>query len=305
MHHPILFTSPKHGGILQSSGLLDMKSLVALSRTCKANALDELSLILLIENEITRYHGVQTIKEAITFWRGVCRHPVLKQWLERDEIAAESIQVTRNTLPFALPYEVILTKMLQTIPTESERLQIVSGQGPFGKTLLHLAAESDKPVAIKTIIALCPESERLQAVSMHNSYGWTALHCAAESGNHEAVKFILSLYPETERLRAVSVQNSLGTTVLHCAARSGDIESLNIILALYPEPERERLRAQDLTDRYAQSGEIESIKAVLSLFPQSQHLQALNMQDQRGRPTVLDDMDEETSDSTMVWLSKS
>ncbi len=32
-----LFTSPMQGGILQSSGFLDLKSLVSLSRTAKVN----------------------------------------------------------------------------------------------------------------------------------------------------------------------------------------------------------------------------------------------------------------------------
>ena len=51
-NHTTLFAAPKQGGIVQSSGFLDLKSLVALGRTCKSNALDELSLIPLIENEM-------------------------------------------------------------------------------------------------------------------------------------------------------------------------------------------------------------------------------------------------------------
>ena len=56
---------------MRSSGFLDLKSLMALSQTCKAHALDELSLIIFIENEMTRNHGVQTMEEAIAFWRKV------------------------------------------------------------------------------------------------------------------------------------------------------------------------------------------------------------------------------------------
>ncbi len=59
MCHPTtLFVSPKQGDILQSSVFLDLNSLMSLSRTCKAHAFDELSLIQLIENEITRNHQV-------------------------------------------------------------------------------------------------------------------------------------------------------------------------------------------------------------------------------------------------------
>ncbi len=76
----IIFSAPKRGGIVQSSGLLDLKSLMALNRTCKTNMIDELSLILLIENEITRNHGVETMEEAIEFWQEVCsENPLLKQ----------------------------------------------------------------------------------------------------------------------------------------------------------------------------------------------------------------------------------
>ncbi len=60
MYQTTLFSAPKRGGILQSSGFLDLKSLIALSQTAKAHAFDELSLIMLIENEITRHHNVHT-----------------------------------------------------------------------------------------------------------------------------------------------------------------------------------------------------------------------------------------------------
>ena len=92
-----LFVSPKRGGILQSSGFLDLKSLMALGQTCKANMIDELSLILLIENEITRQHGVKTMEEAIDFWINRCRNNPFKKWLVRDSRNdAESIENTRK-----------------------------------------------------------------------------------------------------------------------------------------------------------------------------------------------------------------
>ena len=54
--HVVLFASQKQGGILQSSGFLDLKSLMALGRTAKSNAFDELSLIRLIEHELTTHN---------------------------------------------------------------------------------------------------------------------------------------------------------------------------------------------------------------------------------------------------------
>ncbi len=195
-----LFLSPKRGGILQSSGFLDLKSLMALNRTCKANMIDELSLILLIENEITRYHGVKTLKEAIVFWRNLCRRHLLKEWLERD--GTESITVTTVTrfmFSDALSYEVMLDKMLKFVQTDSERAQLLSEQGPFGRTLLYRVAESGNPESLKAILALYPESERSKVVSRKDRYGWTALHYSA--GSVESLKIILALLPECRELK--------------------------------------------------------------------------------------------------------
>ena len=105
---------------MQSSGFLDLKSLMALSGTCKAHAFDELSIIQLIENEITRYHGAKTVGEAIDFlkklWYKVDT-PSLKQWLDRDGSHVEAWTiVTRDLLSMAIYYEVMLRKMLQCVP---------------------------------------------------------------------------------------------------------------------------------------------------------------------------------------------
>ncbi len=116
--HLILFGAPKQGGILQSSGFLDLKSLVALSQTAKAHAMDEQSLILLIENELTRSHEVQTMDEALDFLRQVfTRDSMSTQWLRRST-TEESIKVTRHMLHMALirGYDVMCSKMLRKIP---------------------------------------------------------------------------------------------------------------------------------------------------------------------------------------------
>ncbi len=210
-HSTTLFVSPKHGGILQSSGFLDLKSLMALNRTCKANMIDELGLILLVENEITRKHGIQAMKEAIDFWRLVRKiYPSLKQWLGRDNTTTKSITVTRYMLSDAAPYEVMLSKMLRTVPTQSERLQLVNEQGAFGRTLLHRVVESNNPDSIKTVLTLFPESERLKVLSHEDEHGWTVLHCAARTGNPESIRFLLALYPDREHFYAVKMQTDLG-----------------------------------------------------------------------------------------------
>ncbi len=111
--HPTLFVSPKQGGILQSSGFLDLKSLIALNLTCKAHAFDELSLIQLIENEITRYHGVRTRAEAIAFLRVVHRRLLLNN---RRNTVESIIIPTHEMLSAAATYDVMLAKMLRAIP---------------------------------------------------------------------------------------------------------------------------------------------------------------------------------------------
>ncbi len=271
-HPTTLFVSPKQGGILQSSGFLDLKNLMALNRTCKANMIDELSVMLLIENEITRYHGVNTMKEAIDFWRLVChRYPLLKQWLGRDgSNCVESITVTRYMLSDAALYEVMLAKMLRTVPTQPERLQLVSRKCAWtGETVLHCAAYSGNPESIRLILALYPETELLRIVNVQDDYGWVALHCAARSGNFESIETILDVYPESERLQALNTTNHEGETVWH---------------------------------RVADSNNIECIKAVLSLLPESQRLQAANRKNENGY-AMLDDMNEETHTAIMRWLS--
>ena len=299
---------------MQSSGFLDLKSLMALNQTCKAYAIDELSLILLIENEITRYHGVQTMEEAIDFWQEVCSDARLKQWLERDSRNdAKSIEITLNLISIALPYEVMLSKMLQSVPTQSQRLQLVSEKN--ARPLLNRAARGNVG-SLKTILSIFPSpAERLNVVRMQDNNGWNLLHWAARSGHRESIQFILSLYPETERLQALGTQDKDTRIVLHHAAHSGNLESLKTVLALYPESER--LQALNMATHYgstvlhlvADSNNIESIKAerikaVLSFFPESQRRQALNEQDMLGL-NVLDFVDKETRNSIKEWLSQS
>ncbi len=86
-----LFVSPKRGGILQSSGFLDLRSLMRLGQTCKSNALDELSLIQLIEHEITVRHRVSSMEAAMTSLKKIHQDTVLKQWLLRDSSASSII----------------------------------------------------------------------------------------------------------------------------------------------------------------------------------------------------------------------
>ncbi len=305
-HTTILFAAPKHGGILQSSGFLDLKSLMALNRTGKVNAFDELSLTLFIENEITRSREVNTKEEAIAFCRMVYRRPLLRQWLERDY---ESIQVSREMLSIATRYEVMLAKMLRTVPTDSEQSQLLSEQGPLGRTLLYSVAESGNSESLKAILALYPESERSKVVSRKDGYGWTVLHCAARTGNPESIQFLLALYPDRGHFNAVKRQDRLGNTTLHCAGRSGNFESIETILASYPESEH--LHALDKTNQFgetvlhraAESNNIECIKSVLSLFPESQRLQVLNRRN-AYRETVWDKMDATTRNTVSEWLSE-
>ncbi len=113
IYHPILFVSPSRGGILQNSGFLDMKSLIALSRTSKEHTIDESSIILLIENELSRNHGATTFHEAMSYyWRAHTWHR-MKNWLERE---SSSMVPDADTLVRAGHFEVALAKMLRAFP---------------------------------------------------------------------------------------------------------------------------------------------------------------------------------------------
>ncbi len=160
----LLFVGPKQGGILQSSGFLNLQSLMSLSRTCKAHALDELSLTLLIDNEITRNHQVFTLEEAIHFLKRVCQKPLLRQWIAGVRIG-QSIGLTRQLLFEAVCYDVMLVKMLRATP-ESFRSQFLNHhqRNEFESTLLHRAALSDNPESIKAILAFYPESQRFSGL---------------------------------------------------------------------------------------------------------------------------------------------
>ncbi len=290
----ILFAAPKQGGILQSSGLLDLKSLIALSETCKASAFDELSLNLWIGNEMTRHHKIQTKEEIIEFctqlWRG---RPLLKQWLERDCTSGDASGiVTRIMLSNAVPYEVMLAKMLRAVP-QSERLQIVSEQDHYGLTLLHSAAMEGKLESVKTILALYPKSQHPQVVNTRDTDGRTVLHWDACSGNHETTEYIFTTcLSESQRVQAVIIQDKNGDTTLHYAAFSDNFEMIQFLL--HSISESERLRAVSMGNQYGHTvlhllcaksddkNSLESLMTLLRLLPESQRSQAINSQTQGG-----------------------
>ena len=295
--HTILFASPKQGGIVQSSGFLDLRSLMALSQTCKAHALDELSLILLIENEMTRNHKCHTMEEAIAFWRMVCEYDdyqfyyLLKEWLQRDTTAtdAEPIVATVAMLldAITLGCDVMLGKMLRTIP-QSQHLPMMRELEAEGHFLLHCAANSGNVESLKIILSLYPESEWLRVANERdNSRGRSALHCAAESGNLHCIRTLLDLYPESERFQAVLVTSNLGETVLYCAAKSGIVECFQFILSLYPESGwLQVVSTEDKFNRTAESSNLDMLKFILSSRPASQRLRVLSMKDREGRSAL-------------------
>lgn len=320
-----LFTSPKRGGILQSSHFLDLKSLMALSRTCKSNAFDELSLIRLIEDELTLFHEVSTIQEAIALWKKVYRNRLLRQWLERCDSSRWTIP--REMLFVAASYEVMLGKMLRTIPgsemlqlvekqdvlhraafsgnvasirtifnqfTESEYLHLLSVKNGRDQPVLHCATKSENCEAIKYLLGIIPESHHLQVVSMQDADNMTALHHAARSMKHceSSMKMILTSLPEWQRLQVVNAQEIDGMTALHFVVRSGNIAALSDTLALLPESQRlQAVSVQDITGKTALhcaaiSDKHEAVPEILSLLPESQRVQAMGTRDRNGS-TVL------------------
>ena len=217
---------------------------MALSQTAKSNAFDELSLIQLIENEITRDHGVQTMEEALAFWRYVYRmHPLLKRWLQRDvscngtatAAVDETVPKYRPTLSMLATaikqrYDVMLVKMVRTIP-QSERLQVGRMHDKdYGRTLLHHAANSGDFSILKVILTLYPSvSENVPVESVKNRFGKS----------------------QTPVLRAVRTRDFEGKTVVHHAACSRNLELMRHLILLFPESERSQVL--NMLDRYGRT----------------------------------------------------
>ncbi len=179
---------------MQSSGFLDLKSLMTLSQTCKSNAYDTQSLILLIENEISGEYHIETVEEVIACWREVCGDPLLKQWLERESCSLSSDGASVSSIigvqhvQAAAGYHVMLAKMLRTIP-QAQRLQTVSSPDIVGMNVLHSAARLGSLESLKVILSSLPDhAQRLQLVNMRDHSERTVLHCAADSGNSKSVK---------------------------------------------------------------------------------------------------------------------
>lgn len=323
MYPTILFVSPKRGGILQSSGFLDLKSLISLSQTCTAHAFDELSLIQLIENELTLFHKVSTIEEAVAFWRRLYRNrPLLRPWIEHGDNRRSSSSInsssssvhddttmiaTRDMISEAACYEVMLARMLRTIP-EEQRISVVSMLDRGERTVLHHVVYSGNLACIKLIIDLyrsaadtttvgtsigdaadCNDEQLQQVVNRKDRQnGITVLHYAASSSNPDSIRFILNLLPERMRLHAVGRRGRDRMTVLHYAASSGNHESVKAILTLLPEAQRlETLCAQDRSGMtvlhyVARAGHYDSVTSILHLLPEGQRLQAVSMEDGNG-----------------------
>ncbi len=291
----ILFAPPKQGGILQSSGFLDLKSLMALGRTCKANALDELSFIVLIENELTRYHRITTKEEATKLLKSVYDNRWLKRWLEHGDRnngddAAPSLLSNSVTIRLlmhdAAPYEVMLVKMLCALPSEAQRLDAVSKK-ELGRTVLYQIVNAGNVESLKAILGLFTESQRLHLVNIRDVSGSTILHWSAYQP--EAIGVILNQWPESQRLQAIGTCDNNGRTVLHYAVLSGNIESVRIILKLCPESLRPQLvNTQDrdgetILHIAARVGSLKVIRTIMEQLPESERLRALCMKDNNER----------------------
>lgn len=215
---------------------------------------------------------------------------VLKRWLERDGSTAASMIHIKDMLFEALRYEVMLEKMLRTLP-EPERFKFVNEQNRYGWTVLQGAALWGNIASFETILALYPEPQRKQALCTHVEEQRTLLHCVTnrgDSGDSEFIHKILALYPESERLQVARICNIEGRTALHHVAESGDIECVRSILSLYPESDR--LQAICAQDQYGwtvlhyamNSRSIECIELLLALHSASEYVQVLNMVNIKG-----------------------
>ncbi len=229
---------------------------------------------------------------------------LLKDWFKFRSIESIVHSYT-SVIPLqAASYDVMLVKMLRTVP-ESQRAKIVIQPVRSGRSILHCAASEGYHESTLTILSFVPESERLRIVSERCPTDRSSvLHLAAASGNLELVKSILTLYPESERFCAVTSRDMRQRTVLFMAVISENLELIEFILMLFPE--FQRLQVMDMHNSegetalhfVARRGNIEAlklgdgrtilhhvafsaksdcIKSILSALPESQRLQATSL----------------------------
>lgn len=315
IYNPILFVSPSRGGILQSSGFLDLKSLIALSRTSKEHAIDESSVILLIENELSRNHGATTFHEAMNYyWRAHAWHR-MKNWLERE---SSSMVPDADTLVRAGHFEVALAKMLRAFP-KSQHLKALHMVNEYGYTVLHTAARASNCDSIKLIMALYTDSAHRQALhalsdvqhtvsydkdpgfqrsellDLRDYGGYAVLHYAHQSWNLDTIRYILELHTESQLLNVLAMQDRKQKTILHYAAYAYCHQAVELfLLLLHSCPTSQYAQLLSMRDNDGNTvlhcaipwNSFETIRHMIELSPESQRLTIVEMTGASG-DTVL------------------
>ncbi len=327
MLHTILFGPPKQGGILQSSGFLDLKDLMTLKRTAKAHAFDEQSLIQLIENEVTRDHNCHTVEEAIAFCKTTWRQPWFKGWLYRST----SSVATPGQLVCALENDVMFRRMFNSIP-EAQIFHILmekdvlhgvadSGRSEYihlifsklskeegvnallmkrtrdGATIVHSSIHHFR--VLEACLAHCPKALCFEVLSKKDNNGWTLLHLAAQRRRFDSMKLIWAIVNEKERGQLVFARDAFGQTALHHAAIPGGIygssEDIDTVLSfLASNADRTSLvRLQDNKGRTALHdtalfGCSETINSLCRVCSGADLFQLLQIQDENGRTALHD-----------------
>ncbi|KAF9405437.1 hypothetical protein BGZ94_003543 [Podila epigama] len=116
--------------------------------------------------------------------------------------------------------------------------QLLSHQGEFGKTPLHMAAANGHIDVIEYLISIIPS----EAVNIQNEQGNTALHWAATNGHLKAVEALI-----TKGKADNKIKNAAGHTAI-LEAEMHEHEKVVAWMLINTEPEEEPQQANDDDD---------------------------------------------------------
>lgn len=201
---------------LQKSGLLDLRSLIALNRTAKGNAYNLESWQILIENEIITSVEFKDLVDAKDFVKKIWNKQVLKNWLNRQHAlpSDELTELAIAALPKALDYNSMLTKILQALPPNRLDTLVTSLSGGRELSQHELLRELIKLSHLDVIINTFSDTEKKTLLSYKDNKGNCLIHLASMFHNSIPLKRLIEFYPQTEWLAIVQTKNDNGETPL-------------------------------------------------------------------------------------------
>lgn len=131
-----------------------------------------------------------------------------------------------------------LSKILELIPIDENRLARIVEKNSDNKSLLHLIAGN--PESIRVTLMSLSQEDRILAIKQKNADGYTHIHlCANDPKTITAMLSTLSTESQYALLRDVfNIENIWGNTPLHLAAESNSPNALLLFLKAFSNEER-------------------------------------------------------------------